>query len=120
LGGYTVDHFTQNLSGHPLVVMALIFLALLILYFLFKQLVKMALLIVIIFFALAGYFYFKDPKTMPENLLKSLEKAKTQTGELVEKGKNAYQTGKDVVEKGKKWTEGADKYLGKKEPSGKE
>lgn len=101
----TMDQIVQNLSGHPAVMGIVIFLALLVLYFIFKKLVKMALLILLALIALGGYFYFKDPKTMPENVMGTLEKAKTQTERMVEKGRDAYQTGKSVVEKGKKLTE---------------
>lgn len=100
-----MDQIFQNLSGHPAVMGIVIFLALLVLYFIFKKLVKMALLILLALIALCGYFYFKDPGRMPENVFESLEKAKVQTEKMVEKGKDAYQTGKAVVEKGKKLTE---------------
>ncbi len=100
-----MDQIVQNLSGHPAVTGLVIFLALLVLYFIFKKLVKMALLILLALIALCGYFYLKDPETMPENVMGTLEKAKAQTERMVEKGKNAYQTGKAVVEQGKKLTE---------------
>jgi N-acetylmuramoyl-L-alanine amidase CwlA len=75
----------------------------------------MALLILIILIAVCGYFYFKDPEKMPENVMETLGKAKVQTERMVEKGKNAYQAGKAVVEKGKKLTEGMDSHTAGKE-----
>lgn len=110
-----MDHIIQNLSGHPFAIMLIIFMALLVLYFCFKQLVKMALLFFLILLVFFGYFYFKDPGKMPENIRETLEKAKTQTSKMVEQGKNAYQTGKGVVEKGKKITEGMDNFTVGKE-----
>lgn len=100
-----MDQIVANLSGHPAVLGIVILLALLVLYFIFKKLVKMALLILLLLIALCGYFYFKDPKRMPENVMGTLEKAKAQTERMLEKGKDAYQTGKAVVEKGKQLTE---------------
>ena len=101
----TMDQIAANLSGHPALLGIVLFLALLILYFIFKKLVKLALLILLLLIALGGYFYFKDPRRMPENVMGTLEKAKAQTERMVEKGKDAYQTGKAVVETGKKLTE---------------
>ena len=110
-----MDNIIQNLSGHPFAVSVIIFMTLLVLYFFFKQLIKMALLFFMIILALCGYFYFKDPQKVPENIKEMLGKAKVQTGNMVEKGKDAYQTGKEVVEKGKKLTEGMDNLLVGKE-----
>jgi len=110
-----MNNIIQNLSGHPFAVGVIIFMTLLVLYFFFKQLIKMALLFFMIILALCGYFYFKDPQKVPENIKEMLGKAKVQTGKMVEKGKDAYQTGKEVVEKGKKLTEGMDNLLVGKE-----
>jgi hypothetical protein len=103
-----VDSLIQNLSGHPMIVLAIIFIGLLIVYFLFKQLLKLALLFFLVLLAIGGYYYFKDPRTMPQNIMKTLEKTKIETGKAVEKSKDAYAQGKTIVEKGKKWAEGMD------------
>lgn len=110
-----MDQIVQNLSGHPALMGVVIFLALLVLYFIFKKLVKMAILIFLALIALCGYFYFKDPEKMPENFMGTLDKAKAQTERMVEKGKDAYQTGKAVVEKGKKLTEELEGLVGGRE-----
>jgi Ca2+-dependent lipid-binding protein len=115
-----MDNIIQNLSGHPFAVSVIIFMTLLVLYFFFKQLIKMALLFFLIILALCGYFYFKDPHKAPENIKETLGKAKMQTEKMVEKGKDAYQTGKEVVEKGKKLTEGMDNlFVGKEKKTDK-
>jgi outer membrane lipopolysaccharide assembly protein LptE/RlpB len=106
-----VDNLIQNLSAYPMIIIAVIFVGLLIVYFLFKQLLKLALLFLLIFLAVGGYFYFKDPRKMPQNMMKTLEKAKTETGKAVEKGKEAYSKGKAIAEKGKKLTEGMDNLI---------
>ena len=106
-----MDNLMQNLSAHPMIIIAVIFVGLLIVYFLFKQLLKLALLFLLILLAVGGYFYFKDPRKMPQNMMKTLEKAKTETGKAVEKGKEAYSKGKAIAEKGKKLTEGMDNLI---------
>jgi uncharacterized membrane protein YfcA len=87
-----------------MIIIAVIFVGLLIVYFLFKQLLKLALLFLLILLAVGGYFYFKDPRKMPRNMMETLEKAKTETGKAIEKGKA-------IAEKGKKLTEGMDNLL---------
>ena len=106
-----MDNLIQNLSVHPMIIIAVIFVGLLIVYFLFKQLLKLALLFLLILLAVGGYFYFKDPGKMPRNMMETLEKAKTETGKAVEKGKEAYSKGKAIAEKVKKLTEGMDNLL---------
>ena len=106
-----MDNLLQNLSAHPMIILAVIFVGLLIVYFLFKQLIKLALLFLLILLALAGYFYFKDPEKMPQNMMETLEKARTETGKAVEKGKEAYSKGKAIAEKGRQLTEGMDNLL---------
>lgn len=106
-----MDNMMQNLSGHPLIVILFIFIGLLIVYFLFKQLLKLALLFFLILLAIGGYYYFKDPETMPRNMVETLEKAKTQTNKAFDKGKEVYVKGKAIAEKGKKLTEGMDNIV---------
>lgn len=117
-----MDNIIQNLSDNPALVVAIIVAGLLVVFFLFKQLLKLALLCFLIILAVGGYFYFKDPGKMPQNMLETYEKAKTQTGKAVEMGKEAYSKSSDMVEKGKKILEGMDNLLvGKdKKPQQKE
>lgn len=110
-----MDNILQNLSAHPLVIIGVIFIGLLIVYFLFKQLLKLALLFLLVLLAIGGYHHFQDPGKMPRNMMETLEKAKTETGKAVEKGKEAYSKGRAIVEKGKQLTEGMDNLsVGKK------
>ncbi|MFH1079946.1 MAG: hypothetical protein V1766_06755 [Pseudomonadota bacterium] len=106
-----MDNLIQNLSAHPVVIIAVIFVGLLIVYFLFKQLLKLALLFLLILLAVSGYMYFKDPRKMPQNMMETLERTKTETGKAIEKGKEAYSKGKAIAEKGKKLAEGMDNLL---------
>ena len=91
------------LSTHTLAVMAVTFLVFFIAYFLFKKLIKLALLFLLVLLAVGGYFYFKDPhKKVFENMSQTVQKTRNETGKVVEKGKQTYQKGKDIYEKGKK------------------
>ena len=115
-----MDNIMQNLSAHPMIIIAVIFVGLLIVYFLFKQLLKLALLFFMILLAIGGYFYFKDPEKMPQNMMETLEKARTETAKAVEKSKEVYLKGKAITEKGKKLTEGMDNLsIGKEKKTDK-
>ena len=115
-----MDNILQNLSAHPMIIIVVIFVGLLIVFFLFKQLLKLALLFLMILLAIGGYFYFKDPEKMPQNMMETLEKARTETVKAVEKSKEAYLKGKAIAEKGKKLTEGMDNLIiGKKKKTDK-
>jgi len=101
----------QNLSGHPGIAILALFVGVLVVYFLFKQLLKVALVFLLILLAIGGYFYLKDPQKMPRNMAQTLEKA----GKVVDTGKQAYEKGKAIAEKGKKLTEDMDNLIvGKK------
>lgn len=101
----------QNVTGHPIMVIIISFIGLLIVYFLFKQLLKLALLFLMILLAIGGYYYFKDPEKMPQNMMETLEKAKTQTIKAVDKSKEVYVKGKAIAEKGRELTGGMDNIL---------
>jgi hypothetical protein len=97
-----MEGITHYLSAHPIALMALIFICLLILFFLFKQLLKLALVVALVLLAMAGYFYFQGTK----DLKGMIEKTKEQTVEAIDTGKKAYEKGKDLYRKSKDVTEG--------------
>ena len=102
-----MDHFMQNLSSHPATVFLALFVGVLIVYFLFKQLLKVALVFILILLAIGGYLYLKDPQKMPRNMTETLKKA----GTAVDQGKQVYAKGKAMAQKGKKLTEDMDNLL---------
>jgi ABC-type bacteriocin/lantibiotic exporter with double-glycine peptidase domain len=105
----------EYISSHPLAVMAAAFFALLTVYFIFKQLIKLALFIALIALAVGGYYYFKDPQKMPENIRQTIKDARDKSDKLVEKSKQAYKKTKDIYEKSKELTKEAGDFLQKKE-----
>jgi hypothetical protein len=72
-----------------------------IVYFLFKSLIKLALILIIVAVAIGGYFYFQNPESRPANLKDAVEKARTGAGKAVDQGKEAYEKGKELLDKGK-------------------
>ncbi|MBI4632810.1 MAG: hypothetical protein HY742_02820 [Deltaproteobacteria bacterium] len=108
-----MDSIQQYFSIHPLAIMVLVFVGLLLVYFIFKQLIKMAIVLIVLLLALAGYFYFKSPGNVWENMKGTLQKAKTEAGGVVEKGKAAYTAGKNLYEKGKTVPGDIKKFLDK-------
>jgi hypothetical protein len=116
-----MDFFWTYLHTHQIAVIAVVAIALVTIYFLFKNLIKLALIFVLILILVGSYFYLTAPRKSPEDITRALRKAKDQTEMVVEKGKDAYQKSKDVVEKGKQITEDISKALSKdREPPKKE
>jgi predicted membrane protein len=106
-----MDEIIKYVTTHQFTVLLAIFCAFFITWFIFKKLFKMALLTLLVFFGLCGYFYLKNPDTARENIKKTLESAETKTLETVKKGITAYNKGKEYVEKGKEKVEDVDKIL---------
>ena len=90
----------RTLSEHPLAAMTICFVLLLVLYFIGKKLIKLALILLIIAIAIAGYYYFQYPEERPADVKKTLERARAGTDRALEKGKDTVEKGRDMVEKG--------------------
>jgi len=96
-----MEGIVRAVTEHPLVVMAVCFAVLMIVYFLFKSLIKLALILIIVAVAIGGYFYFQHPESRPANFKEAVEKARTGAGKAMDQGKEAYEKGKELVDKGK-------------------
>jgi len=107
-------------SEHPLTTMAVCFAALVIIYFIFKRIVKAALVILIIALVIAGYFYFKNPDQRPATLGEAWDKARDETGRVVDKGKAAVEKGKELIDKGQGLYEKSKEIIDKGIDAGKE
>jgi hypothetical protein len=97
-----MEGITHYLSAHPIALTALIFVCLILLYFLFKQLLKLALVVALVLLCMAGYFYFQGTK----DLQSVIQKTKQQASEVIDTSKKVYEKGKGVYQKGKEITEG--------------
>jgi hypothetical protein len=96
-----MEGIVRYVTEHPLVAMAVCFAALLLVYFLFKRLIKMVLILILVAVVIGGYFYFQHPELRPANLKDAVEKVRVGAGKAVDQGKDAYEKGKEWVDKGK-------------------
>jgi len=77
--------------------MALIILAavaLLLIYFIFKGLLKLMLITGLVLIAICGYYYYEAPDKFPENV-------REMAGRVGDHGEGMIEAGKDLIEKGK-------------------
>lgn len=93
-----IDYFT----AHQFTAGVCIFVAILIIYFLFKKLIKLALLLILVIIMLTGYAYFKESNKMPRSIQGVLLKAKEQTRMVVEKGRGVYDDVMSIFDKRRK------------------
>jgi Cu/Ag efflux pump CusA len=96
-----MDEIIRVVSENLLVAIAVIFAVLLLIYFLFKSLVKLVLILTLIAIAVGGYFYLRYPENRPANLKEAVQKVRTGAGRAVEMGKEVLEKGKEAVDKGK-------------------
>ncbi|MCX5825136.1 MAG: hypothetical protein NTY86_16985 [Deltaproteobacteria bacterium] len=96
-----MEGIVRSVTAHPLVAIAVCFAALLLVYFLFKSLIKLALILILVAVLIGGYFYFQYPESRPANLKDAMEKVRVGVGKAVDQGKDAYEKGKEWVDKGK-------------------
>jgi hypothetical protein len=108
-----MDSLITYLSSHHIALGLTIAAAVLIAYFIFKRLIKLALFCFLVALGVAGYFYLKQPGRTWKDVGQAWQKTKTQTVKVVETGKKTYEKGKDVYEKGKKFSESIDLLKGK-------
>ncbi|MBN2437474.1 MAG: hypothetical protein JXL20_02620 [Deltaproteobacteria bacterium] len=95
-----MEGIVRAMTEHPLVVAAICFAILLILYFLLKSLIKMVLILMIVAVALGGYFYFQYPESRPANFKDALQKAQTAVVKAFDRGKEACKKSKELLDKG--------------------
>ncbi|PKN71564.1 MAG: hypothetical protein CVU54_00645 [Deltaproteobacteria bacterium HGW-Deltaproteobacteria-12] len=97
-----MDTIMEYLSAHPMILKGIvIFAAVIILYFIFKQFIKLALVLLIIVLAVAGYYYFQDPHKMPEKVKNSINSVKSGSDQVVEKSKSFYKDSQELIDKTK-------------------
>ena len=99
--------------SHQFAVIAVISVALIIIYFLFKNLIKLALLFLLILILTGSYFYLTAPRKSPADLTQAIKTTQEQAGQVIDKGKVAYDKGKEIFDKGKEITDSVSKVIGK-------
>jgi Flp pilus assembly pilin Flp len=105
-----MEGIVRAMTEYPLITTAICFAVLLILYFLFKRLIKLALILIIVAVAIGGYFQY--PESRPANFKDAVKKARTGAGRAVDREKEAYKKGKELLDKkneaykkGKEWVD---------------
>jgi hypothetical protein len=97
-----MDAITGYLSAHPAVlVIGVIFIIVLILHFIFKNLIKLVLIIFFVLLVAFGHDYFKDPATISKIIKESVEMGKSIISDVADKSKSIYKDSKDLYKKGK-------------------
>jgi len=98
-----MDAITGYISAHPAVlVISVIFIIILILHFIFKNLIRLALIMLFILLAAFGYYYLKDADKMPEKIEKSINMMKSGINEIVNTSKSFGKDSKKLFKESKK------------------
>ena len=97
-----MNSIIDYLITHQFTAGVCIFVAILIIYFLFKKLIKLALFFILVIIILTGYAYFKESGRMPRSIQEALHKAKEETRTVVEKGRGTYDGVMSIFEKRRK------------------
>ncbi|MGA2330152.1 MAG: hypothetical protein ABSG75_00170 [Syntrophales bacterium] len=97
-----MNSIIDYMTAHQFTAGVCIFVAILIVYFLFKKLIKIALLLILIIIMLTGYAYFTESDRMPKSIHEALQKAKEETHMAVEKGRDVYDSVMAIFEKRRK------------------
>ncbi|TSA44529.1 MAG: hypothetical protein D4R56_07060 [Deltaproteobacteria bacterium] len=96
-----MEEIVRSVTEHPLVAMAVCFSALLLVYFLFKSLIKFALILILLAVVIGGYYYLRHPESRPADFKDAVEQVRAGAGKAVDQGKDAYEKSRELVEKGK-------------------
>jgi predicted membrane protein len=107
-----MDDIIKYISSHQFIIGVCVFAAILILFFLFKKLIKFVLLSILVLIVFVGYLCFKEPEKMPKSLSETIQKTKESTRSVVEKGRGVYDSAKGLYKKAEKLvTRDIDKQL---------
>lgn len=93
-----MDDFFNYVSTHPVSAIIIGALTLIVAYFVFKKLLKFALIMGLILVGVGGYYYFKAPAEFSKNVKSTVGEAKGHAENAVKKGKSLLQKGMDLVE----------------------
>jgi hypothetical protein len=115
-----METISQYLAHHQWAYTLAVVVGLFIVYFIFKQLMKMALLFTLILLAIGGYIYVKDPQKASESIRQTAKEAKEKTGKMLDTSKNVYRDAKQLYNEGKNFPGEINRLIGGKEQAKKE
>lgn len=110
----------REAAGSPFIAVAAGFAVLLLVYFLFKGLVKLILILLIIALAVGGYFYFREAPNGKGGLRETVESARSETKKALEKGEEVAKKGQEALSKGRRILERGKEFLQKGAAAAKE
>ena len=97
-----MDVITGYFSAHPGVfVIAVILIIIILLNLFFKNLIKLVLIMLFVLLAAFGYYYFKEPSTVPEKIKESIETMKSGINDIGDKSKTFFKDSKELYKKTK-------------------
>ena len=96
-----MQEIIRIMSEYPLASIGVAFVVVVIFFFFLMKLVKIALILLLVAVAVGGYFYLQYPDDRPKNLSDAVEKARTGTGRVLEKGKETIEKGRELIDRGK-------------------
>lgn len=94
-----MDDIIKYVTSHQFFIGVCVFVAILIIFFLFKKVIKLALLLILVLIIFGGYLCFKEPERMPKNISETMQRAKESTRSVVEKGRGVYDSVKGLYKK---------------------
>ncbi len=95
-----MDRLMAIIAENHMAALAIGFVLLLVIYFIFKQFIKIFLILLLIILIFGGYHYLKDPQRKPQDVIPSAKEAIDKTIETKDKFNEMYQDVKDLMGKG--------------------
>lgn len=92
-----MSDFVSSMAGHPVALLFMAAVLLLFVYFILKQLLRLALICGLVLIGIGGYYYFKAPSEFPVRAEKTVN-------EMTDKTRGVFEQGKIVLEKSKEVT----------------
>ena len=107
-----MEAITGYISDYPaILVIGVTLIIVLFLHFTIKSLLKLVLIMIIILFAVYGYYHFKDPESMTGKTTESKEIVQYLIDDVKSKSKTFFEDMKDIYRKGKNAPKEVDKLL---------
>lgn len=116
-----MDVITGYLTANPALFKTIvIFVLIVIAYFIFKQFLKLSLVLLLIVLAVAGYYYFQDPKKMSAKFKESIDTVQSGSDQVIKKSKSIYNDSQELIDQTKKVPEDVNKFFkGSEDKAGK-
>ncbi len=95
-----MDRLMTFIAENPLAALAIGFVLLLVIYFIFKQFIKIFLILLLILLIFGGYQYLKDPQRKPQDIIPAAKDAVNKTIETKNRLQQMYRDAEKFLGKG--------------------